>query len=410
MRSKSSQPRPLSASHCPTRATLPSRRAGVPSIRPVGRPAASRSSRVAISASTPKAAAIGAVMKSLVEVTIASRSPRSRCAATSAVAAGRIAGAITSRMKRACAAASSRRAALAQRRRGEGDVGVDVERAGACIAHRRRRCRRGRRRRRPSPRAMTNSPQAWSESIGSSVRSRSNRARPRDAIQLALLGQHLLQQRHRDRPLGRERELVEPVELRHQVLEVAREAGQQVVHDLVGQEGAAPIGLAPQRRAHLGLGQRLQREHVAPAEPGAQVLAQLRGRPAARCRRRGRPRLRAGVDEQARRRLLLGGVERLAIVEGDPVAVLRRLPGRRHGGFEPGDRGALLLRPLDDRMQQVRLAAARPAPRGRPAARRARASAGAPAPRRSGRAGSSRRCAPPPARSPAESASPSPSA
>ena len=39
-----------------------------------------------------------------------------------------------------------------------------------------------------------------------------------------------------------------------------------------------------------------------------------------------------------------------------------RLPGRRHGGFEPGDRGALLLRPLDHRMQQMRLAAARRPP------------------------------------------------
>ena len=78
----------------------------MPSILPVGRPAPSRSRRVAISASMPKAAAIGRVMKSLVEVTIASRSPRARCASTSAVAAGRIAGAITSRMKRAWASAS----------------------------------------------------------------------------------------------------------------------------------------------------------------------------------------------------------------------------------------------------------------------------------------------------------------
>jgi hypothetical protein len=74
-------------------------------MRPVGVPSAARSSRVAISASIANAAAIGAVMKSLVEVTSASRSPRARCASTSSRAAGLSAGAITSRMKRSCAAA-----------------------------------------------------------------------------------------------------------------------------------------------------------------------------------------------------------------------------------------------------------------------------------------------------------------
>jgi hypothetical protein len=50
---------------------------------------------------------VGAVTKSLIEVTSASRSPRARCDSTSAVAAGLIAGATTSRMKRWRPSASS---------------------------------------------------------------------------------------------------------------------------------------------------------------------------------------------------------------------------------------------------------------------------------------------------------------
>ena len=112
-----------------------------------------------------------------------------------------------------------------------------------------------------------------------------------------------------------ERELVEPVELGHQVLEVAGEAGQEVVHDLVAQEGATPIRLAPQRRAHFGLGQRPQGEHMAPAEPGAQVLAHLEVDRRHAARGEDHRALAGGGDEQGEGRLLLHRIEGLAVVE-----------------------------------------------------------------------------------------------
>ena len=76
-------------------------------MRPVTHPAASRSSSVAISVSTPNALAIGRVMNSLVEVAMATQSPASRCERTSARARSPSAGAICSRMKRSSTAACS---------------------------------------------------------------------------------------------------------------------------------------------------------------------------------------------------------------------------------------------------------------------------------------------------------------
>jgi hypothetical protein len=223
-------------------------------------------------------------------------------------------------------------AALAQRRRGEGDVGGDVEAAGAVVGVE-RVVAGAKRVASTQPSSIMNSPQAWSESIGNSVRSRSNRARFTAAT---LFGEHLLQQRHRDRALARERELVEAVELRHEVLEVAREARQQVVHDLVGEEGAAPVGFAAKRRAHLGLAERREREDMAPAEAGAQVLAHVEvdrrhaagGDDAGAARRR--------VDEERERRLLLGGIERVRVVDDEPVALAGRRPRRGRRCREPG--------------------------------------------------------------------------
>ena len=54
----------------------------------------------------PKAAAIGAVTKSLVAVTSATRSPRAWWPRTSSRAAGAMRGTMTSAMKRRCAASS----------------------------------------------------------------------------------------------------------------------------------------------------------------------------------------------------------------------------------------------------------------------------------------------------------------
>ena len=210
------------------------------------------------------------------------------------------------------------------------------------------------------PSAIMNSPQAWSESIGSSVWSRSNRQRFRRRCPLgAFLGEHLLQQRHRDRALGRERELVEPVELRHQVLEVAREAGQQVVHHLVGEERAAPVGLAPQRGAHLVLAERREREHVAPAEAGAQVLAhgQVDRRHAAGGDHAGAAAGR--LDEERERRLLLRRVEGMRVVEDEPVALAGLAPRRRGRRRVPRRLLAVRRGAADQRVQQMRLAAAR---------------------------------------------------
>ena len=92
LRSKPSSRLPSPSSQRSTRSILPSRKAGVPRMRPVTLPWASRSSSVAISVGTPNRSAIGRVTKSLVAVTIATRSPASRCRSTSPRAQSSILG------------------------------------------------------------------------------------------------------------------------------------------------------------------------------------------------------------------------------------------------------------------------------------------------------------------------------
>lgn len=95
----------MSASHSCTRATLPSRKLGVPETSPVKGPSGVPSAvagSVAIRCSMPKALAIGRVTKLLVAVTTQHRSPASRCLQTSAWAWGVILGRIVSRMNSAC--------------------------------------------------------------------------------------------------------------------------------------------------------------------------------------------------------------------------------------------------------------------------------------------------------------------
>ena len=230
-----------------------------------------------------------------------------------------------------------------------------------------------------------NSPQAWSESIGSSVWSRSKRVRPRSRVTSPSSASICLSSGTVIARLVDERELVEPVELGHQVLEVAGEAGQQVVHHLVGQEDAAPVGLAAQRGAHLGLGQRLQREHMAPAEPRAQVLAHGRSTGGTLPAASDRPRLRAAASTNSAKAACCCAASSAS--QSSRTTSAQRsvdLPGRGRRGVEPADslRRCCCAR-CDQRVQQVRLAAARRPPevdRRRAGAERA---AGGPAPRRS---------------------------
>ena len=183
-----------------------------------------------------------------------------------------------------------------------------------------------------------------------------------------LLGEHLLEHRHGDRRAcwpARSRSSRSSSAI--SVLQVALEARQQVVHHLVGQKHAAAVGLAAQRRAHLGFGQRLQREHMAPAEPRAQVFAQrqVHRRHAAgsrhrecrcRCARRTARKRRAGGRRRVRRsRRCTTSDQRLVAV---PRAGCRRPrtsrcadPARGHG--------------VHQRAQQVRLAAAAGTPQVR---------------------------------------------
>src|SRR5688572_24049954 len=69
------------------------------------------------------------------------------------------------------------------------------------------------------PRLIRNSQNAWSESFSIKVPSRSKSASFMAVS--CLLREHLLQQRHGDGTVLGERELVEPVEQLHQVLQVA---------------------------------------------------------------------------------------------------------------------------------------------------------------------------------------------
>ena len=203
-----------------------------------------------------------------------------------------------------------------------------------------------------------------------------------------------------------ERELVEPVELRHQVLEVAREAGQQVVHHLVGEEGAAPVGLAAQGRADLGSRRAARARRHGPSR-GACAGPRARGRSTGGTGAGGdhAGAARGGVDEERERGLLLRRVERVGIVDDEPVALAAAAHGSRRRRREPGRPAGRA--PRHARRPHAADASCRcpAAPRGRPAARPARARAGGRARRRWRRAGSSRTCAPAPARSRAGSAS-----
>ena len=144
-------------------------------------------------------------------------------------------------------------------------------------------------------------------------------------------------------------------------VKVAGEAGQQVVHHLVGQEHAAAIGLAAQRGTQFGLGQRLQCEHMAPAQARAQVLAQRQ------VDRRHAPGggqgdvVRGGVDEQREGGMLACVIELVAVVDHHQRPALVDLPGQRRGRLEPAAALALLVGAAHQRAQQVGLAgAARP--------------------------------------------------
>jgi hypothetical protein len=97
--------------------------------------------------------------------------------------------------------------------------------------------------------------------------------------------------------------------------QVTREAPEQVIHHLVGQEDAAAVCIAAQNRAALGFAQVLQREDMAPGQPRAEVLAQRqvhRRKPACRSP------LHSGVhrlDEQRKGLLLQFRIEPLALVQ-----------------------------------------------------------------------------------------------
>jgi hypothetical protein len=167
-----------------------------------------------------------------------------------------------------------------------------------------------------------------------------------------------MRQRHGDRAALGQREAVEPVQQALERAQVALEARQQIVHDLVREHQAARVGLTAQHGAGGGFVQRLQLEHRAPAEAGAQVLAQRQvdGRQAGRgCHLRA---VGGGLDEEGEGGVLARLVQVLGIVDHDQRPGLVELPGQRTAGMEPGHLAALPPHPRRPGGQQVRLAGA----------------------------------------------------
>ena len=87
--------------------------------------------------------------------------------------------------------------------------------------------------------------------------------------------QHALEQRHGDGALLGQREAVQAMQQLHQALEVAREAGQDVVQHLVAEHDAVAARLVLQRHPSVALGERTYGVHRAPAEARAQVVPDL---------------------------------------------------------------------------------------------------------------------------------------
>ena len=292
-----------------------------------------------MSSSTPSRPAIGRVTKSLVAVTMATRSPSRWWRCTRPSAAGCSIGRMTSSMKRAVARARSSAGRLAPGRGGEVDVGVDVQPAGQVVLVERVVA---------AAEVVAVGPAQRDDEFAEGVVGVAGQQRAVEVEQ---------RQVHRACAAGRSRsaatsapssssicrssgtvtgralasaKAVEPVEQPHQVRQVALEARQQVVHDLVGQEDAALVGLAAQHGTRLGLGQRLQREDMAPGQARAQVVAQ---RQVHRRQAAGGHQLHAvrrGLDEQREGGVLGVGVEPLAAVDAPPAP--RRAAAPTAGG------------------------------------------------------------------------------
>ena len=224
-----------------------------------------------------------------------------------------------------------------------------------------------------------------------SVPSRSKSVRLRAVIRWVVVRlffvEHALEQRHGDGALLGQREAVEAMQQVHQALQVAGEAGQDVVEHLVAQHDAAAAGLLAQGVAGVRLGQRLHGVHRAPAEAGPQVLAhlqvdrrqpagrrELRAQASARGRRLGQRDRGTGdavgervdhaadaarrLDEQRERRVLLRATPLVDAVEQHQRDVVGQLPRRAGRGVEPLRHQAGSNSPRLQLVQQLRLAGA----------------------------------------------------
>ena len=228
----------------------------------------------------------------------------------------------------------------------------------------------------PADAAAMNSPQAWSESIGSSVWSRSNRHRFGARSCIARSASIWLEQRHGDaRAWCAARSASSAVEQRHQVLEVAREAGQQVVHHLVAKgtgRAGRPRGAARRASRLRDSGwiantwpqpRRVRRSSRSGRSTGGSAAGGGDRRAAAGC----------ASTNSAKAACCCAGVELVAVVEHDQRTSARRAAtARRAPASNQPTRPPCALDALGQRRAADASCRCRPAPTGRPAARRRR--------------------------------------